>query len=93
MKLETALFLVLLSAPLHAQQFDRPEPKAGYSYPEYYCMNRGVRVEVEEFSCLTVDGKSFEAKCDISLNNPIWRASDGSCEPGSTSELHSVLPN
>jgi len=92
-KLTTALFLVLLSAPLQAQQFERPEPKAGLSYPDYYCTNQGVRVDVEDFSCLTVDGKSFVAKCDISLNNPIWRATGESCEPGPTSELHAVLPN
>ncbi len=92
-KLTAAFFLGLLIAPLQAQEFDRPEPKAGISYPDYYCTNRGVRVEVEDFSCLTVSGKSFVAKCDIALNNPMWRATGESCEPGSTSELHAVLPN
>ncbi|MFD0981142.1 hypothetical protein [Tropicimonas aquimaris] len=78
---------------LAADVFVRTEPAAGHAYPDYFCTNRGVRVDVEELSCLTVDGRSFEAKCDISLNNPMWRATGNACEPGITSEIHAVLPN
>lgn len=67
--------------------FQRPEPAPGFSYPEYYCTNRGVRVEVEETACLTVGQKSFVAKCDISLNNPMWRPTGEMCDPPITTQL------
>jgi len=93
LKLTTAVVLVALSAPLQAQVFERPEPKAGFAYPDEYCTNRGVRVDVQGSACLAVDGKSFVAKCLISLNNPVWRATGESCEPDPISQSHAVLPN
>ncbi len=65
----------------------RPKPSEGFSYPEIYCTNRGVRVEVEDTSCLNVDGKNFVAVCDLSLNNPMWRPTGKSCEPNVTSDI------
>lgn len=46
---------------------------------ECFCTDRsGARVEMGESVCLTVDGKSFTAQCQMSLNNPMWRkVSDG----------------
>ncbi|PRY20089.1 hypothetical protein CLV78_11538 [Aliiruegeria haliotis] len=93
LKLTAAFVLFALSAPLQAQVFERPEPKVGFAYPDEYCTNRGVRVDVHGFACLRVDGGSFLAKCEISLNNPVWRATGESCEPDPNSESHSVLPN
>ena len=44
-----------------------------------YCTDSsGGRVELGEKICLHVDGKSFMAQCQMSLNNPMWRkVSDG----------------
>lgn len=70
--------------------FQPPEPAEGFAYPEYYCTNRGVRVDVEKTSCLTVDGRSFVAKCDISLNNPMWKATGDLCDPEETPNLQAT---
>ena len=44
-----------------------------------YCTDSsGGRVELGEMICLQVDGRSFMAQCQMSLNNPMWRkVSDG----------------
>ena len=46
---------------------------------ECYCTDKnGNRVEMGETICLNVDGRSFMAQCQMSLNNPMWRkVSDG----------------
>lgn len=39
-----------------------------------YCTDStGGRVELGEEICLFVDGRAFIARCEMSLNNPIWR--------------------
>ncbi len=44
-----------------------------------YCTDKsGARVEMGETVCLQVDGRSFMAQCQMSLNVPMWRkVSDG----------------
>ncbi len=45
-----------------------------------YCTDtQGLRVELGESICLTVDGRAFMAKCDMSLNVPIWRDTGQGC--------------
>ena len=46
---------------------------------ECYCTDKsGTRVEMGETICLQVDGRSFMAQCQMSLNVPMWRkVSDG----------------
>ncbi len=70
-----------LGGAAYAGDFVRPEPKAGYDYPEYFCTNRGIRVEVEESSCLIIGDRHVRAVCDISLNNPMWRETGETCTP------------
>lgn len=70
-----------LCGAANAEIFERPEPKQGFSYPEYYCTNRGVRVDVEDSSCLILDDRTVRAVCDISLNNPMWRVTGEACTP------------
>jgi hypothetical protein len=68
----------LIAQPGHAQTYEPPAAKEGFSYPDVYCTNRGNRVEVGSLSCLKVGGKAFVARCGMSLNNPMWRkVSDG----------------
>ena len=43
-------------------------------WPECFCTDRyGKRHEIGDIICLTVDGRSYEAKCVMAQNNPFWR--------------------
>ena len=54
---------------------------------ECYCTDsRGGRVEMGETICLHVDGKSFMAQCQMSLNNPMWRKVSDGCLSSSLPE-------
>lgn len=49
-----------------------------------YCTDSsGGRVELEETICLYVDGKAFMARCEMSLNNPMWRPTGEGCASSS----------
>ncbi len=53
---------------------------AGVKWPDCYCTDRtGARVELGETVCMYVDGRSFTARCEMSLNNPMWRDIGDSC--------------
>ena len=53
-----------------------------------YCTDAsGSRVELGETICLFVDGRAFQARCEMALNNPIWR------ETGEPCVLSGPLPN
>ncbi|MEL6947837.1 MAG: hypothetical protein AAFO73_09420 [Pseudomonadota bacterium] len=43
-------------------------------WPECFCTDRyGKRHELGDIICLTVGGRSYEAKCIMAQNNPFWR--------------------
>lgn len=45
-----------------------------------YCTDSsGGKVDVGEMTCLQVDGRMFMARCDMSLNVPIWREVSEGC--------------
>lgn len=45
-----------------------------------YCTDsQGARVDVGETICMHVDGRSFMAQCQMSLNVPIWREVSPAC--------------
>lgn len=45
-----------------------------------YCTDtQGARVEVGDTICLHVDGRSFMAQCQMSLNVPMWREIAPAC--------------
>ncbi len=70
-----ALFLVLLTAPLSAD-VTKPNGKV----IDCYCTDKsGARVELGEMRCLTVGGRIFMARCEMSLNVPMWRELTNSC--------------
>ena len=47
---------------------------------ECYCTDsQGLRVSLGETICLTVNGRSFMAQCDMSLNVPTWRDTEQGC--------------
>jgi len=52
-----------------------------------YCTDKqGARVELGQMICLQVDGKSFIAQCQMSLNNPMWRKVSDGCLSSSLRE-------
>ncbi|MCP5075220.1 MAG: hypothetical protein GY947_18250 [Rhodobacteraceae bacterium] len=54
--------------------------KADVKWPDCYCTDKtGARIELGETICLFVDGRSFTARCEMSLNNPMWRETGDSC--------------
>lgn len=57
----------------------KPPPAEGHAYPDCYCTNRGVRVEVGRTACLTINGRSFTARCGMSQNSPAWRRLGDGC--------------
>ena len=47
---------------------------------ECYCTDKtGSRHEMGELVCLDVDGRLFTARCEMSLNNPMWREVNDGC--------------
>mgnify|MGYP001826071269 CR=1 FL=1 len=47
---------------------------------ECYCTDtRGDRVDLGQETCLVVNGRSFMALCEMSLNVPIWRDTGMGC--------------
>ncbi|WP_082802369.1 hypothetical protein [Falsihalocynthiibacter arcticus] len=45
-----------------------------------YCTDKtGSRVELGQSICLQVDGRMFTARCEMSLNNPMWREQSEGC--------------
>mgnify|MGYP001561383019 CR=1 FL=1 len=57
------------------------ETKIGQTkWPECYCTDRyGKRHEIGDIICLTVDSRSYEAKCVMAQNNPFWRDLNRGC--------------
>ena len=54
-----------------------------------YCTDQGGgRIELGEMICLHVDGRSFMAQCQMSLNNPMWREVSEGCLSSSLGEPH-----
>ena len=47
---------------------------------ECYCTDKGgSRVELGQVICLAVDGRMFMARCEMSLNSPMWRDIGSPC--------------
>jgi len=48
--------------------------------PDCYCTDKnGDRIELGVSICLVVDGRDFVARCEMSLNNPMWREIRSGC--------------
>ena len=45
-----------------------------------YCTDStGGRIELGDVICLQVDGRMFLARCEMALNNPMWREVQEGC--------------
>ncbi|MEP1208951.1 MAG: hypothetical protein ABJM29_13605 [Rhizobiaceae bacterium] len=76
--LSAALFLGLLVAPQMARADGAKSAQT--KWPECYCTDRyGKRHELGDIICLTVDNRSYEAKCVMAQNNPFWRDLNRGC--------------
>ncbi|WP_298262056.1 hypothetical protein [uncultured Litoreibacter sp.] len=48
-----------------------------------YCTDKaGARVELGEQRCLSVGGRIYMARCEMSQNVPMWREMQSSCVTG-----------
>ena len=58
-----------------------------------YCTDTGGgRVELDEEICLFVDGRAFIARCEMSLNVPIWRDTGRACVSSALPRSEPVQP-
>ncbi len=72
---------------------------AKVSPPDCYCTDKvGARVELGTMVCMSVGGRDFIARCEMSLNNPMWReinqgclSSDNQTLDGGNPMAHSLL--
>lgn len=70
------LILLLLSAAPSLADVTGPNGKT----VECYCTDsNGDRVEMQQVICLYVDGRAFMARCEMSLNVPMWRPTGEGC--------------
>ena len=51
----------------------------GRTIPCYCRDGHGGQVELGQEICLFVDGRAFMARCEMALNNPIWRDTGAGC--------------
>ncbi len=71
---------ILISAVFMLTSLAGFADEAKVKWPECYCTDTsGARVELGETICLTVDGRTYEARCEMMLNNPMWREIASSC--------------
>ncbi|WP_081805499.1 hypothetical protein [Actibacterium mucosum] len=82
-------FVLLLMAAPGLADVTSPSGKT----VDCYCTDTaGGRVELGQSICLYVDGRAFMARCEMSLNNPMWRPTgDGCLNSGLPQSLQPVL--
>ena len=62
-------------------------------WPECYCTDTyGKRRELGDIICLTVGGRSYEAKCIMAQNNPFWRDLERGCLSSSLPKNQTPFP-
>jgi hypothetical protein len=60
---------------------------------ECYCTDStGGRVELDQEICLTVGGRAFIARCEMSLNTPMWRDTGRPCLGSALGGLQRLEP-
>jgi len=53
---------------------------ADVKWPDCYCTDKsGARLELGDVICMSVGGRDFMARCEMSLNTPMWREISGGC--------------
>lgn len=76
------ILAVFLAAPAYA---DVVGP--GGKIIECFCTDKtGSRVELGQTICMDVGGCRFTARCEMMLNNPMWRETEEGCVSSSLIE-------
>lgn len=76
----TRIFLASLASVLLTVPALGQGSKGKAVWPDCFCTDgAGARVEMGDTSCLTVGGRQYLARCEMSLNNPMWREIAKSC--------------
>ncbi len=61
--------------------------------PDCYCTDKeGKRIELGTMVCMKVDHRNFIARCEMSLNNPMWREIKQGCLSSSNQPSNQVDP-
>ena len=72
--LTTLVLCLSMASPVFA------DVKQGEKVIDCFCTDKsGLRVELGENICLQVDGRAFIARCEMSLNVPMWRDTGEGC--------------
>ncbi|MEE9315476.1 MAG: hypothetical protein V3V02_12590 [Rhizobiaceae bacterium] len=62
-------------------------------WPECFCTDRyGKRHDIGDIICLSVDDRSYEAKCVMAQNNPFWRDLNRGCLNSSIPKKQTPFP-
>ncbi len=83
-----AVIVALLAGPVQADVV-LPDGKV----IDCYCTDKsGGRVELGETICLHVNGRAFMARCEMSLNVPMWRDTGESCTTSLLDRVQALNP-
>ena len=74
--------LVLSSFPTTAVFADVVGP-SGKAIDCFYTEKIGSRIELGQSICLSVGGRMFMARCEMSLNVAMWQETQNGCVPSS----------
>lgn len=79
------LAIAMSAGPVLAESKLGKQKRTGpIKWPECYCTDKyGKRHQMGDIICLTVGGRSYEAKCVMAQNNPFWRDQKRGCSIGS----------
>lgn len=67
------LGLLMITSPSFSEGAD-------VQWPDCYCTDKsGARLELGDVICMSVGGRDFMARCEMSLNTPMWREISGAC--------------
>ena len=73
MKWLLSIIFIIISSLTYADE-------AKVKWPDCYCTDKtGARVELGTEICMQVGGRDFIARCEMSLNNPMWREISQGC--------------
>ncbi len=85
--------LIFVAGGLFADPVMADVTTPGGKVIDCYCTDTsGSRVELGESICLFVGGRAFMARCEMSLNVPIWRDTGKGCVSAEVARS-SALPN
>lgn len=60
--------------------YNPPKPKKGFRYPDCFCTDsQGERIELGKTTCLSIGSQQVTARCEMSLNTPIWKRVQKGC--------------